>query len=101
MPFDETAGNTIATEIATMARMHLKPRLIFDRCVDFLIQRRVQVPSAYRLNDLIRAGLHDRKAEPIALMDRHLSDDAHILLDDLFAAPDDQSRYRLTLWKRL
>jgi len=101
MPFDETAGNTIATEIATMARMHLKPRLIFDRCVDFLIQRRVQVPSAYRLNDLIRAGLHDRKAELIALMDRHLSDDAHILLDDLFAAPDDQSRYRLTLLKRL
>ena len=100
-PFDETAGNTIAIEIATMARMHLKPRLIFDRCVDFLIQRRVQVPSAYRLNDLIRAGLHDRKAELIALMDRHLSDDARILFDDLFAAPDDQSRYRLTLLKRL
>ncbi len=52
-----------------MARMHLKPRLIFDRCVDFLIQRRVQVPSAHRLNDLIRASLHERKAELIALMD--------------------------------
>ncbi len=67
-PFDETASNALATEIATMARMHLKPRLIFDRCVDFLIQNRVQVPSAYRLNDLIRAGLHDRKAELIALI---------------------------------
>ncbi len=52
-----------------MARTHLKARLIFDRCVDFLIQNRMQVPSSYRLNDLIRVGLHDRKAELIALMD--------------------------------
>ena len=34
-------------------------------------------------------------------MDRHLSDDARVLLDDLFSAPDDQNRYRLTLLKRL
>ena len=71
-PFDQGASYALVTEIATMARMHLKPRLIFDRCVDFLIQHRVQVPSAYRLNDLIRAGLHDRKAELIALMDSQL-----------------------------
>jgi hypothetical protein len=100
-PFDETASNALATEIATMARMHLKPRLIFDRCLDFLIQNRMQVPSSYRLNDLIRAGLHDRKAELIALMDRYLSHDARVLLDDLFSAPDDQNRYRLTLLKKL
>ena len=84
-----------------MARVHLKPRLIFDRCVDFLIQHRVQVPSAYRLNDLIRAGLHDRKAELIALMDSQLPAEARHLLDDLFTAPDDQNRYRLTLLKKL
>ena len=99
--FDETASDTLVVEIATMARVHLKPRLIFDRCVDFLIQRRMQVPSAYRLNDLIRAGLHDRKAELIALMDKHLSDDACVMLDDLFSAPDDQNRYRLTLLKKM
>ena len=52
-----------------MARIHLKPRLIFDRCVDFLIQHRMQVPSAYRLNDLIRAGLHETAdpAGPISI----------------------------------
>jgi TnpA family transposase len=91
----------LATEIATMARMHLKPRLIFDRCVDFLIQRRVQVPSAHRLNDLIRASLHERKAEMIALMDSQLLAETRNLLDDLFTAPDAQNRYRLTLLKRL
>lgn len=68
-----------------MARVHLKPRLIFDRCVDFLIQHRVPVPSAYRLNDLIRAGLHDRK-QSCALMDSQLPAEARHLLDDLFTA---------------
>ncbi len=100
-PFDQSTSYALATEIATMARMHIKPRLIFDRCVDFLIQHRVQVPSAYRLNDLIRAGLHDRKAELIALMDSQLPAEARHLLDDLFTAPDDQNRYRLTLLKKL
>ncbi len=99
--FDDNASDSLITEIATMARMHLKPRLIFERCVDFLIGRRVQVPSAYRLSDLIRAGLQDRKTELVALMDRHLSDDARGLLDELFTAPDDRNRYRLTLLKKL
>ncbi|OED49129.1 hypothetical protein AB838_08170 [Rhodobacteraceae bacterium (ex Bugula neritina AB1)] len=101
LPFDQKASEALGTEIATMARMHLKPRLIFDRCVDFLIQRRVQVPTARRLMDLVRSGLHDRKSELIALMNRHLSDDDRVLLDDLFSAPDDQNRYRLTLLKKL
>ena len=100
-PFDLRASAALATEIATMARMHLKPRLIFDRCVDFLIQRRVQVPSAHRLNDLIRASLHERKAELIALMDSQLPAETRDLLDDLFTSPDAQNRYRLTLLKRL
>ena len=99
--FDEKAEAAISVEIATMARMHLKPRLIFDRCVDFLIQRRVQVPTARSLSDMIRDGLHGRKAELVTLMDAHITDDARDLLDDLFTASDDQNRYRLTLLKKL
>jgi hypothetical protein len=56
-----------------------------------LIQKRVQIPSAYRLSDLIRVGLQDRKTELVALMDRHLSEDASVLLDSLFTTPDDQN----------
>ena len=91
--FDDAVSDSLMTEITTMARMHLKPRLIFGRCVDFLIQRRVQVPSSYRLSDLIRVGLQDRKTELVSLMDRYLSDDARGLLDDLFTTHDDQNRY--------
>lgn len=73
----------------------------FFATVDFVIQRHIQVPSAYRLSDLIRTGLHDRKAELIALMNSQLPAEARNLLDDLFTAPDDQNRYRLTLLKKL
>ena len=81
--FDERASKGLATEIATMARMHLKPRLIFDRCVDFLIQRHVQVPTARRLTDLIRASLHERKAELVTLMDSKLPAETRSQLDGL------------------
>ena len=100
-PFGKTAEAALAVEIATMARTHLKPRLIFDRCVDFLIQRRVQVPRAGTLLELIRSGLQARKAELVALVDAHITAAARDLLDDLFTAPEEQNRYRLTLLKKL
>jgi TnpA family transposase len=100
-PFDENAQRALAAEILTMARTHLKPRLIFDRCVDFLTLHRIQVPTAYRISDLIRTGLHDRKTELVLLIDSQLSNEARNMLDELFTAPDDQKRYRLTLLKKL
>lgn len=101
VPFDRGTETTLAVEIATMARTHLKPRLIFDRCIDFLIQRRVRVPKSGALLELIRSGLQARKAELVALMDNHLTDTARVLLDNLFTAPEAQNRYRLTLLKKL
>lgn len=99
--FDDKACEKLVTEIVTMARMHLKPKLIFDRCVDFLNQQRVQLPSAYRLSDLIRVGLQKRKTELVSLIELYLPDDARNLLDGLFTASEGQNRYRLTLLKKL
>ncbi|MDE0304964.1 MAG: DUF4158 domain-containing protein [Albidovulum sp.] len=79
--FDAKAETAVAAEIAAMARIHLKPRLMFDRCVDFLVQRRFQVPRSGVLIEWIRSGLQTRKAEFIALMDAHPADDVRGLLD--------------------
>ena len=100
-PFDSKSERAMAVEIATMARAHLKPRLTFDRCVDFLVQRRVQVPGSGVILEQIRSGLHVRKAEPIALMDARLANDARELLDGLFTTAEDRNLCRLTLLKRL
>ena len=98
-PFGDPAEAQLTTEIATMARAHLKPRLIFGRCVDFLIERRIEVPGAWRLSELIRTGLSAHKSDLIRLVDTHLTPKARQLLDSLFVQETGKP-YRLTLLKR-
>ena len=99
--FNVQAENMLKIEIATMAKSYLKPKLIFERCLDFLMQNRTQVPKSGTLILLIRAGLLEHKAVLIALMETHLDNPTCDLLANLFTTSNDQSRYRLTLLKKL
>ncbi|MCP4288105.1 MAG: Tn3 family transposase, partial [Gammaproteobacteria bacterium] len=89
------------TEVAAMMRSLLKPKLIFERCLDLLTQNRMTLPKSYFLTDLIRAGLKQRRQELSALVDEHLLPDTRQLLDDLFEMGHGENRYRLTLLKKL
>lgn len=100
-PFDGRAKTQLVTEIATMVRGHLKPRLIFGRCLDFLIESRVQIPSVRRLTDLIRTQLNTRKHELVRLVKAHLAAPVRHVLEDLFIQEDGENRHRLTLLKKL
>ena len=51
--FDGRAEDFLAREIATMAEAHLKPKLIFWRCLDLMARERVQLPGEHRLTALI------------------------------------------------
>ena len=99
--FDAQAESALKLEIATMAGNYLKPKLIFNGCVDFLIQKKIQVPIFWIINELIRSGLQEHQKGLVALMNTHLNDQARTLLDDLFTTPDEQNQYRLTLLKKL
>ena len=96
-PFDDQADGRLITEIAKMARGHLKPRIIFGHCIDFLIANRVQLPSAWRLTDLIRARLGERKEDLIRLTGENLPSELRVMLDGLFVQENGGNRYRLTL----
>lgn len=95
MAFGGEAEAALGHEIATRARRHLKPRLMFARYADCLIQHRVRMPRVGMLLELIRAGLPARKAERVAMMEAHLTDETRDLLNDLFNArahrPDKQA----------
>ena len=99
-PFDAQAEAQLVTEVATMARTYLKPRLIFGRCIDFLIEKRIQVPSVWLLTELIRAQLNVHKRALVHLVDTHLTRGLRQMLDDLFVQDDGANRYRLTLLKK-
>ena len=102
LPFSIHERQALAVEIAAMARTYLKPRLVFDRCVDHLILHRIQVPTAHCLTEMIRIGLHERKAELTGLMGTLLDDGPRNLMDNLFTTRDSAgNRYRLTLLKKL
>ena len=40
-----------------MAEAHLKPKLIFWRCLDLMVRERVQLPGEHRLTALIASAL--------------------------------------------
>ena len=100
-PFDTRAQNQLITEIAKMARVHLKPRIIFGHCIDFLTANRVHLPGVRRLTDLICARLSKRKEDLIRLVDTNLPPNLQETLDSLFTQEDGGNRYRLTLLSRI
>ena len=107
--FDERAEAFIVKEMAAMAGSHLKPKLMFWRCLDLLARERVQLPSEFRLSALIAAALARRKEQLITRIDELMTPQLRTIIEDLFVQekadpgedPGATSRYRLTLLKRL
>ncbi|MBW2664225.1 MAG: Tn3 family transposase [Deltaproteobacteria bacterium] len=93
-----------------MTRAQLKPGLIFWRCVDLLIREKVQIPSYFRLSELILKAINKRKKELNAVIEKMLSRDIRASLDALFVqsstldgepVPSKTAAYKLTLLKKL
>jgi TnpA family transposase len=108
--FDNSAEVLLSKEIGTMVYAHPKPRLIFERCLDILVQNRIQLPSSRTLTDLVKTGLSQHKTELSKLVEVNLSDKERKLLDELFTQSITDStdemqpinaRYKLTLLKRI
>ncbi len=93
-PFDTRAENQLSTEIAKMARVHLKPRIIFGHCIDILTANRIQLPGARRLTVLIRAQLSARKEELIRLVDTNLPSDLRATLAARLVLPPQSPKNR-------
>ena len=66
--FDGEAERSVILEIANMVQSQLKPKLIFFRCIDWVMSQRIQVPNYYRLTDLILSALSQRKRDLSALI---------------------------------
>ena len=83
-PFDKHAQTAILHEIEAMARSQLKPRLIFWRCVDLLISRKIQIPTYFRLSELILNAINNRKKELAAIIENNLSERLKASLEEFF-----------------
>ena len=108
--FSQKAQMFIVEEIKAMVKSQLKPNLIFWRCVDLLICKKTQLPSYFRLADLILNAINRRRKELTTLLEHILPTDIKELLDTLFIQsssldgnPVDSrtAAYKLTLLKKL
>ena len=99
--FNKTAKTMIKHEIDSMSSYYLKPRLIFDRCNDILIQKRITLPESWTICELIRQSLQSHKKTLMLRMSNHLTSETSAFLDSLFTQDQEGQSYRLTLLKRL
>ena len=96
--FDRAAKALIQHEIILMSSYYMKPRLIFDRCHDILMQKHFIFSEAGTVCELIRQSLQTHKRALMLRMNDQLTPETSALLDSLFMR---EQNYQLTLLKRL
>lgn len=107
--FTSDASRLLLKDIASMVQSHVKPKVIFWRCVDLLVRERIEVPGYTRLTKLIRGAINRHSHDLAAILEDALTRDVRALLDQLLtqepvggmATPGKTSAYKLTLMKQL
>ncbi len=103
-PFDGDATRALQTELETMARSHSGPAQIFWRAVDWLVSRRIEIPTSFRLTEAVSQALQQRGQAIAKLIAEAMTSEVRLLLDSMFLRDEtaaSQSPFRLTLLKRL
>ena len=99
----------LVEELARLVRSHLKPHLLFARCLEVLVREKVEVPVYFRLASLILWAINRHNRALVTIVEGTLTDEMRDLLDVLLRqATDDEgsppgktSAYKLTLLKKL
>ena len=93
----------VLKDINQMVHDQLKPKLIFGRSVDLLLQAKVQLPSSYKLSECIIESLNNHQNHLETIVQENITPEIQTLLDDLFMQESSSktSRYRLTLLKKI
>jgi hypothetical protein len=102
--FDAEAARLLDAELETMARSHSGTAQIFWRALDWLVSRRIEIPTSFHLTEAVSRAVQQRAKVVAALIARTMTSEVRLLLDSLFERDEDaatQSPFRLTLLKRL
>ena len=59
-PFDGDAARLLEAELEVMSRSHSGPVQIFWRAVDWLVARRIEIPTSFRLTEAISRAVQQR-----------------------------------------
>lgn len=92
-------AHDLPDHIAKVVTQTVEPRAIFDRCIDYLSDNRIAIPSYSKLQKLINAGIHREENQLQARVLELLSEDVLLKLDRMAYA--EENKPMITLIKRL
>ena len=98
--FDSVFEERLGCEVASMVRQHLKPKLIFWRCVDMIIEAKISFPSYHKIQNLILKKMAGYKSELNITIEKHLSSNSRTILDALCEQESESNQFKLTLLKK-
>jgi hypothetical protein len=103
-PFDSDAAQLLESELETMSRSHPGPVQLFWRAADWLVAKRIEVPTSFRLTDAVSRAIQQHGRAIAKLSADAMTDEVRSLLDSMFLrdeADPSQSPFRLTLLRKL
>lgn len=104
LPFYGAAARLLEAELEVMARSHSGPGQIFWRAVDWLVSRRIEIPTSFRLTEAISRAVQQRGRAIAKVIAQAMTSETRLLLDSMLLRDEadvSQSPYQLTLLKRL
>jgi len=108
-PFRPHGRPVLTEEIARPVRSQIRPKVIFWRCVDVLIRKKIEVPGYFPLADQILSAIKTHTQPLAATIGGTLDTATRAVLDDRLTqeplagptVPGKTSAYKLTLMKKL
>jgi TnpA family transposase len=98
-PFDKSAHILLHQKIYLLATSHVKPKVIFNDCVDLLLHQKIELPKYNILCNVILNTIKDYTVSVLQQLTNCLSADHIVLLDELLLLMEDKSVYKLTSLK--
>lgn len=104
-PFDKTASLFAQKEVATMAKVQFRPKLILLEIIQVLTRKKIALPSYNGLSTLIVNAINHNQRSLNDVIRKCLTEPQKEMLDALFEkvvgeGSEDKWRYQLTLLKK-
>lgn len=81
--FDDQSKRVLLDEALQQCANQTRPRFMFMSLVDFLISKRIEIPTYYSLSDIITEALKQFERTLVSAIQNHLGAKDRLLLDDL------------------
>jgi TnpA family transposase len=98
-PFDKSAQILLYQKIYLLAASHVKPKVIFNDCIDLLLVQKIEIPKYNAIHSVILSTIKDYTISVLQSLTNCLSENHIALLDELLSFMEDKMVYKLTSLK--